>query len=285
MTAAKDHRSVLEGFSLEMTGKDVESLRSATNHIPVGTRINVTFLGNEDLETRVSAARAVRDAGFVPVPHISARRLHSKGELVEFFDALRSVGATDEVFVIGGDPAEARGPFTDSLSVIDTGVLKEFGVKRVGIAGYPNGHPDISDDVLRTALMDKHAALQRHGLETTITTQFGFDTTPVLAWIRSLRSAGITAPIRVGVPGPAGVKRLLGYARRFGVASSTGIVQKYGFSLTNLLGTAGPGRFISELATGRKVEHGEVLLHFYTFGGVENTAAWIQQYTADAARS
>ena len=102
-------RRLLDGFSLEMTGKDVPGLEEARHAIPAGTKINVTFLGNEDLEMRVAAAKAVRDFGFVPVPHISARRLKSQDQLEEFLGRLQEVGATEHVFSVGGDPAEPRG--------------------------------------------------------------------------------------------------------------------------------------------------------------------------------
>ena len=88
-------------------------------------------------------------------------------------------------------------------------------------------------------------------------------------------------PVRVGVPGPAGVKRLLGFATRFGVRTSTGIARKYGLSLANLAGTAGPDRFIRRFAAGYQPHlHGKVQLHFFTFGGLTATAAWVQDYRA-----
>ena len=101
---------LLSDYSLEMTGKDVPGLLEAKGTIPVGTKINVTFLGNEDLEMRVAAAKAVRELGFVPVPHISARRLSSQDQLEEFLGRLQEVGATNSVFVVGGDPTDAGGP-------------------------------------------------------------------------------------------------------------------------------------------------------------------------------
>jgi len=94
---------LVKGYSLEMTGKDVPGLMEAKDSIPAGTKINVTFLGNEDLEMRVTASKAVRDMGFIPVPHISARRLSSQDQLEEFFGRLQEVGATDSVFAVGGD--------------------------------------------------------------------------------------------------------------------------------------------------------------------------------------
>ena len=274
--------ALLRDFSLEMTGKDVPALEEAAAVVPAGTRINVTFLGNEDLGMRVAAARAVREHGFVPVPHLSARRLRSQGELEEFLAALAEVGAAEHVFVVGGDPETPEGPYPDSLSVIRTGVLPRHGVRGVGVSGYPEGHPGIDDAALWSALTDKTAAIREQGLEPEIITQFGFDKDPVLEWLAEVRRRGVDAPVRIGVPGPAGVRRLLGYARRFGVGTSAGIVQKYGFSLTNLLGTAGPDRFLRDLAAGLDpAVHGQVLLHFYTFGGLRATAEWVREFGAD----
>ncbi|MCU1481011.1 MAG: 5,10-methylenetetrahydrofolate reductase [Subtercola sp.] len=271
---------LIRDFSLEMTGKDVPGLVEARASIPAGTKINVTFLGNEDLDMRVGTAAKLREFGFVPVPHISARRLKSQAELEEFLGRLQEVGATDSVFVVGGDPATPEGPYEDSFEVIRTGLLQKYGVREVSIAGYPEGHPDISSEVLWKSLEDKSASLREQGLEATILTQFGFDTEPVVSWIEQVRAKGIDTPIRVGVPGPAGIKRLLGYARRFGVASSAGIAQKYGFSLTNLLGTAGPDRFIDELAATLATTRSaaSVGLHFYTFGGLKATAVWAEEF-------
>lgn len=270
--------TVMTEPSLEMTGKDVDALREAAPYIAPGTRVNVTFLGNEDLPMRVTAAQAVTELGFVPVPHVSARRLSSEDEFLEFLTALRDqVGAT-HLFAVGGDPAEPMGPYASSLELIQSGRPKELGFTDISIAGYPEGHPDISEDQLWSALEGKDAALKEQGLNGTILTQFGFDVDPVFTWIEEVRRRGIDLPIRIGVPGPAGIKRLLTYAKRFGVSTSAGIAKKYGFSLTNLLGTAGPEKMISSLDAGLTPAHGDVKLHFYTFGGMKTTAEWIQEH-------
>ena len=271
---------LVSNYSLEMTGKDVPGLTEAKDSIPAGTKINVTFLGNEDLEMRVTASKAVRDMGFIPVPHISARRLKSQDQLEEFLGRLQEVGATDSVFAVGGDPAEPEGPYPDSLSVIRTGLLQKYGVKEVSIAGYPEGHPDIPKDVLWRHLEDKSAALKEQGLDATILTQFAFDTDPVIDWVKGVRGRGIESTIRIGTPGPAGIKRLINFARRFGVGANAMIVKKYGFSLTNLMGTAGPDTFVTDLSAllAEDPTSGEVKLHFYTFGGLKATADWAHQY-------
>lgn len=274
---------LIDGFSLEMTGKDVLDLEEAQTAIPAGTKINVTFLGNENLDLRVAAAKAVSDLGFVPVPHISARRFASQEQLEEFLARLQDVGAVGHVLSVGGDPATPEGPFPDSLSVIRSGILQKYGVKEVSIAGYPEGHPDISPEVLWTHLKDKSAALNDAGLDSVILTQFAFDTDPVLAWIREVRAHNIATEIRVGTPGPAGIKRLISFARRFGVGANTMIVKKYGFSLTNLMGTAGPERFINDLASelASDADSGSVKLHFYTFGGLVATSDWAARFVIE----
>jgi methylenetetrahydrofolate reductase (NADPH) len=282
---------LMKDFSLEMTGKDIPSLLEARPLIPLGTRINVTFLGNEDLEMRVAAAKAVREMGFVPVPHISARRLESERRLREFLGRLQDVDAAGHIFVIGGDPARPEGPYSDSLSIIRSGILQDFGVREVGIGGYPEGHPDIPQETLWSALEDKSATLRDQGLDMVILTQFSFDTDPVAEWIEAIRARGITAPVRVGTPGPVGIKRLLGFARRLGVGANAMIVKKYGFSLTNLVGVAGPDNFVNDLAAvladhssgSRTGLLGQVGLHFYTFGGLSETAGWVRQFTGGQA--
>ena len=275
---------LLEDFSLEMTGKDIRNLDEARGNIPLGTRINVTFLGHEDLAVRTEAARAVKDYGFTPVPHISARRIGSEGELEQFLAALHAAGASESLFVVAGDPPEPLGPYPDALSLIRSGKLEQFEVKAVSVAGYPEGHPQIPGDTLRAALENKARALGDQGLGDSIITQFGFDAAAALSWVQQIRQQGIALPVRIGVAGPAGVRRLLSYASRFGVSTSAGIARKYGLSLTNLVGTAGPDRFIRELAGGYdRGRHGDVKLHFYTFGGLRATSEWISEFHGEAA--
>ncbi|MFI8347208.1 methylenetetrahydrofolate reductase [Streptomyces sp. NPDC085596] len=270
---------LLDGVSLEMTGKDVPRLQEARAAMDGGTRINVTYLAGEDPGMRLAAARAVRECGFVPVPHLSARRLPSSAELERFLAGLAEEGAVENVFVVGGDPARPEGPYEDALSVIRGGLLQRYGVRHVGICGYPEGHPAIGDDTLWSALTDKAAALEAAGLAGDVITQFGFDADAVLTWLEDLRGRGVHLPVRVGVPGPAGVRRLLGYATRFGVGTGATVARKYGLSLTNLMGTAGPDRFLDDLAGGYEpARHGAVKLHFYTFGGLRPTAEWITRY-------
>ncbi|QNP69036.1 methylenetetrahydrofolate reductase [Streptomyces roseirectus] len=268
--------------SVEMTGKDTPALEQAA--FAPGTRVNITHLATETLDARVEAARAARDLGLVPVPHLSARRLRSASELAETLAAFASVGAAAHVFVVAGDPTTPHGPYPDALSVVRSGLLGQHGVREVGVAGYPEGHPVIGTPALWSALEAKTAALREQGLAGGVITQFGFAVDPVLTWLAEARRRGVDLPVRVGVPGPAGVRRLLSYARRFGVTTSAGIARKYGFSLTHLMGTAGPDRFLRALAADLSPQaHGEVALHLYTFGGLAATSHWLTSLGLTAA--
>lgn len=274
---------LLADFSVEMTGKDVAELWEARPYLPPGTRVNVAFLGNESLELRTAAAAAVKHAGLVPTPHVSARRLESEDALTKFLAALQRESSSSHLFVVGGDPTAPEGPYEDALTLISAAPFVSYGVQTVSISGYPEGHPDISESDLWKALEAKAKAITEQGRQGDIITQFGFDAGHVIAWIEQVRARGIHWPIRVGVPGPAGIKRLLNYARRFGVGASAAIARKYGFSLTNLLGTVGPERFLTDLAVRLDPKtHGLVRTHFYTFGGLRTTAEWVSAFTERA---
>jgi methylenetetrahydrofolate reductase (NADPH) len=271
--------AMLRNYSIEMTAKDVPHLEEAADVIPQGTKIPVTFLPGETFEMRIAAAKRVRDLGFLPIPHISARRLKSQEELEGFLSGLQQEVGTNHAFVVAGDPAQPMGPYEDALSIIRSGLLAKYGIQRIGISGYPEGHPDIGNEKLWQAKQDKQAAILERGHDFAVVTQFAFDAEPVLAWLEQVRKAGITALVRVGVPGPASVKRLLAFASRCGVAASGKVMKKYGMSLTKLLGTAGPDKLIEDYAGGLDpARHGEVLMHFYPFGGLRTTAEWVRDF-------
>jgi methylenetetrahydrofolate reductase (NADPH) len=113
----------LNNYSIEMTAKDVPQLEAAADIIPQGTKIPVTFLPGETFEMRIAAAKRVRELGFLPIPHISARRLQSQSELESYLDSLQREVGTDHAFVVAGDPPQPLGPFEDALSIIRSGLL------------------------------------------------------------------------------------------------------------------------------------------------------------------
>jgi methylenetetrahydrofolate reductase (NADPH) len=271
--------ALLADFSLGVIGKDIGGLDRARSVIPPGTRIYVGFVDSEDMTARVAAAGAVSRAGFAPVPIVAARRLRSEGMLRQYLAGLRSAGATGSVMVVAGDPPQPGGPYADAASVIGSGLLEKHGVREVDVTGYPGGHPAIADGVLWQSLADKVAALEERGLGGGVVTQFGFDASVVLAWLAGLRARGLRLPAQVGIPGPARVRQLLAYASWSGVAVTAPVAREYGLSLADPAATAAPGRFIRALAAGYDARlHGEVKLHFNSFGGIAATAEWVSGF-------
>lgn len=269
-------------YALEITGKAIAEIETARSVIPPGTPINIAFLGNENHDQRLTAARMIRECGFEPVPIISSRRLLSQEDRDDLVGALIRSANPQRFLLVGGDPAAPAGPYRDSLALLESGILERHAIRHVGIVGYPEGHPRISPQELNRALEWKFDFLQKAGCTVEITTQFGFDADAIVRWVERLRKAGIDAPVRVGVPGPADVGKLLRYARQFGVASSAAIARRYGLSLANLLQRVGPDRFIDRLYKGMEGRDlGVVLFHLYPFGGMVDSVNWMNGHLSN----
>nr|WP_035971085.1 methylenetetrahydrofolate reductase [Bradyrhizobium sp. WSM3983] len=271
----------LNGYSLEITSGDVHRLQAARKAIASGTPVSITFLPGDEVDNLARTAGAVRRLGYVPIPHISARRITSHRELFRFLSDLKDEAAVERVFVIAGDPPRPLGPYGDALAIINTGLLADFGIRHVGIAGYPTGHPQISSTALTGAMTDKLGAIARSGQTAEIVTQFSFDSEDVLSWLLQIRRLGVNATVRIGIPGPASVKSLIRFAARCGVESSANVFAKYGISIRRLLSTATPDLLVNNLA--RQLDpvlHGAVKAHLYPFGGVEKLSEWIAAFSA-----
>ncbi len=277
----KQRTNMVDGYSLEMTAKETEGLREAAPMIRPGTQIAVTFLPGEEMSQRVDAAKLVRELGFEPIVHLSARRLTSEAELDTYLADITREAQVKRVFIIAGDPPEAEGPYENSLQIIESGLLEKHGIEIVGVGGHPEGHPNNSAAELWDWMEKKLAAVRAHGMTPLVVTQFAFDDDAIVEWVGEMRRRGIDAPVRLGVPGPAGIKRLLGFAKRCGVGASASVMKKYGISLTNLIGSAGPDKLVNSLDQKLNAEeHGRVRLHFYPFGALKASAEWINGYDA-----
>ncbi|MEN2788621.1 methylenetetrahydrofolate reductase [Sphingomonas oligophenolica] len=269
-----------DGYSLEMTAKDRPALAEAASLIAPETPIAITFLPGESMDARIAAAADVRAFGFEPMPHLSARRIGSHEELEQIVRRTVAEADAHRMFLVAGDPPVPVGPFADTMALLETGLFEQSGVTAIGIAGHPEGHPAMSEAQCWDALDRKHAEITRRGMATLIVTQFGFDADPFIAWLETLRARGIDSPVRIGVPGPAGIKTLMRFAARCGVGASTAVLAKYGISISKLLGTAGPDALVDRLAARLTPAHGPVRLHFYPFGGLTRTVEWINDYEA-----
>ena len=276
----KPRENMVDGYSLEMTAKELDGLREAAPLIRPDTQIAVTFLPGEEMEQRILASQTVRELGFEPIAHVSARRIKSEEELDYYLRETSARAQAKRIFVIAGDPSEPEGPYEDSLQIIETGLLEKYGYEVIGIGGHPEGHPNVSKADLWVWMETKLAAIRAHGMVPLVVTQFAFDDEAIVEWVKEMRARGIDVPVRLGVPGPAGIKRLLGFAKRCGVGASASVMKKYGVSLTNLIGNAGPDKLVASLDKGLTPDLGRVRLHFYPFGALKPAVEWINAYDA-----
>ena len=90
----KPRRNMVDGYSLEMTAKELDGLREAAPLIRPGTQVAVTFLPGEELEQRVQAAVLVRELGFEPIVHLSARRIESEAQLDWYLEQITSASSS-----------------------------------------------------------------------------------------------------------------------------------------------------------------------------------------------
>jgi len=269
---------VTEGYSLEMSTTDIGALHEAAPKLPNETAISVTFLPGETLEARLAAACEVRALGFEPMPHFSARRIGSEAELKTMVERMAAEAGVTRCFAIAGDPPTPEGPYAETSHLIKTGLFEANGIRTIGIAGHPQGHPNMTREQCFGVLEQKCAMIRERGMRPLIVTQFGFDPPAFMQWLIELRERGVDAPVRIGVPGPTSVKALLRFAARCGVEASAAVLKKYGISIGKLLSVAGPDKMIDEFATGLSRDHYPVRLHFYPFGGLVRTVEWIEDY-------
>jgi methylenetetrahydrofolate reductase (NADPH) len=202
----------------------------------------------------------------------------SEDDFEGYLRAVVKEAGVKRCFIVAGDPPEAQGPYSDTMSLISTGAFERAGIKAIGIGGHPEGHPNMSVEQCWSVLETKVREIEARGMAPLVVTQFGFDPDAFLAWLKELRARGLDVPVRIGIPGPASIKSLLRFATRCGVGASAAVMKKYGVSITNLLGSAGPDKLVDAFAAQLGEEHGRVRLHFYPFGGLRKTVEWIADY-------
>ena len=265
----------MRGGSLEATRPTANDVAALKDAAAPGTSIYLSAVLTRPQEEVVAQAKAVRDAGLEPVPHLAVRNFASSDALKRFLDRLAGESGVRKLLVIAGDRAEPAGPFRGALEAIDSGLITRSGISEIGISGYPDGHPRIADHELARVLAAKLEAAEQTGLKVNIVTQFCLDAGPIVAWIKGLRDHGIDHPVRIGLAGPTSLTSLMRYARRCGVRASTqGLARNAGL-IKHLLGAAAPDAIIRALIeANRDGALGDIAPHLFSFGGIGATARW-----------
>lgn len=272
-------------FSIEILPSDAAKIEDFRHHLPGGTRVYVAFTSG-GTGSIIQATEKLTRQGMVPVPHIPARRIESQAALTEYVEGLASAGAT-EVLLIGGDCKDPEGPFAASIDVLRTGLLEKHGIRKFGVAGHPEGHPALDAATLRAALIDKHDYAKAHQLAMHVTTQFLFETAPLVTWHRDVMQTALPGvPVDVGMPGLAKTTTLLRFAKDCGVATSFSMLTKNATRALKLATAYAPDEALVALAAA--YVNGNLSqvrsIHLYPFGSFERTSKWASALAAGRFR-
>lgn len=269
----------LTGFSIETTPGIAEKLPSFAEILPAGTSVYIAFLPGSDYRAVVATAARIRRDGMRPVPHIAARSLSGEAALEDYVSRLVGEAGVDQALAIAGGIARPSGAFDSTIQVLRSGILARHGIRRIGVAGHPEGSPDIPEPEIRRALHDKQDLARSTGLDMYIATQFCFDARAIIRWDRALRADGIDLPVHIGIAGPAKLKSLIDYARMCGIGASMRVLTRQAGNLARLTKTSMPDRLVTALAQHRQADPacGIVQAHLFPFGGLARTGRWLAQ--------
>ena len=176
-------------------------------------------------------------------------------ELKDFVNRCKD-GGVKQALVIGGG-AQPIGDFHCSLQLLETGLFEGW---KIGIAGHPDGSPDISDKDLEKAMIDKKPYADY------IITQWNLDVKPIAAFLSKQ-----TLPVRVGITGPLKISSLLKFANIVGAKNSINFLKSNVTKALDLLKPRDPNDIIEQLKDSADN------FHIYTFGGLKETNKWLKE--------
>ena len=236
-------------FSLEIT------MKTDLSELPKVKDVYITMLPGNDYKEVASKATELFKSGFNPVPHFPARSIKNQSELEDFVNRCKD-GGVKQALVIGGS-AQPIGDFQCSLQLLETGLFEEW---KIGIAGHPDGSPDISDKDLKKAMSDKKSYADY------IITQWLLDAEPIAKFISEQ-----TLPVHVGITGPLKISSLLKFASIVGAKNSIDFLKSNVTKAVDLLKPRDPNDIIEKL---KGLSNN---FHIYTFGGLKETNKWLME--------
>ena len=272
------HDLVASG-SIEMTADRAGDVRVIADLLPAETLVYVNHLPRHSLDQTLDGLMRVRDAGLEPVPHLAARRVSSRGDVERFLKRAVTEAGVRKVLLLGGDVATVHGPYGDAAALLRDGLLQDAGVREVGFAGYPEGHPRIAQAALNRALAEKLALAKQQAIAPYVVTQFSFAPARIIEFATDLARRAPDVPVYAGVVGPTNAVTLLRFAQRCGVSSSLRALQAQGMNAVRLVTHTDPAEQLSYIAQ-HTIGRATMItgVHLFTFGGAEPAARFMNEH-------
>lgn len=276
----------LQDASLEVMPRTAQKIDDFSQLLPRGSRIYIAHIEGTPIDDMVATARRLARDGFEVMPHFPARIIENYAVLDDWIRRYVTEAGVHSALVLAGGVRNPAGEFEDSMQLLRTGLFEKHGIRRIHVAGHPEGNTDIDPEggtaAVDAALEWKQAYATETGSEMAIVTQFAFAAAPVIDWADRLAGTGISLPIHVGVAGPAKLQTLIRYAVACGVGPSLNVLQKRAKDLTKLLRPIEPTDLLSKIAA-HKALHPESLIakaHVFPLGGIRASAEWLTAHTA-----
>ena len=248
----------------------LEGIEDAVSaHVPPEIKVTVTSSPRRGVETTLLVAEELARRGYDVAPHVAARLVRNETHLREIVARLREVGIRD-VLVVGGDADEPAGAYSGAVSILPAMAKLGHELDDVGITGYPESHPLISDEDTIQAMFDKEP------YATYIVSQLCFDPQTVAWWVGRVRERGTKLPIYLGIAGAVPMTKLVRVSSRIGVGESLRFASKNAGRVARLLlpGAYQPDRLVRQIVKALPEDAAIAGLHVYTFNELASTEAW-----------
>lgn len=271
----------LVDFSIEMGSHELESFRSLAHRLPAGMDVFLNLFPKDRLEQQLEICRQIRALGFTVIPHLAARRARSRDDVPRILERFTSDAGAQDFLIIAGDLEEPADDIRDSLEFIREIKANDFGIRRIGISGYPEGHPKISDKELSESQQEKILVLRELGIVPFVATQFSFEPDAIVRYCTELHARHPDLQIKNGLPGPAKLTTLIRFAQRCGVTSSMKKMKALPVSTSlRLMQRVPPAKQAEAIGRYRLEQNENVTVHLFTFGGLEASLDWIDDALA-----
>jgi len=259
-----------------------ESLLQNSFLLPKDTYLAITCTSQKGLDYTIDTAISLKKLGLIAYPHIAARYVLDEKNIKHINNILRKNNVY-EIFVAAGDTATISGKYASSIELLNAFGKVGLEYKKIGVAGYPEGHPSISNEHLIEALKQKQDFATKMNIDMNIISQLCFDADVIIKWAISIKEMGITLPIIIGIPGPCNGLKLLHFAIKCGVGQSIkflGTKGELGKKITkNLAFTYSPDALISQIIDHPQFEESNIGgIHFYTFNNINGLLSWQEKF-------
>ena len=269
--------NLINDCSIETTPNVYAKYGTFSDLIDKKNSIYVTYLPDEDMNKVIDTAKKLTLEGYSVIPHLPARTIPNNKELEKYIQSLSEESGCSKILVIGGG-GNQKGSITSSIEILETDLLSKYNFHEVGLAGHPEGNPDVTQVDLDNAIIEKNKFSKKSDFKMYLATQFFFEAKSLRAWEQHLNNLDNNLEIHAGIPGPATLKTLLSYATSCGIGNSIRFLSKQALNITKLATTRSPDKLIYDLAS-YQIENSDTKfkkIHFYAFGGIKKTSDWLK---------